>query len=72
MSVEDNVSDSNLVEKELDNMISKKPRSATLLTLKWIAERVRKSTQVSEKVKSGNYKVDGTKLAEAILNKRDS
>ncbi len=61
--------ENNDLEKSIDKELEKRPRSATLLSLKWLAERVRKKSEVVEKVREGNYELDSKKIAEAILNK---
>ena len=59
------------LEAKIEEEIGKRPRSATLLTLKWLAERVRMTNQVETKIKTGNYSVDNEKIAKALLKGED-
>jgi anti-sigma28 factor (negative regulator of flagellin synthesis) len=56
-------------EADIDAKLKVRPRSATLLTLKWLAERFRKSTKIKTALAEGSYSVDTDKLAKALLNK---
>ena len=60
-----------LIEEEIDKEINSRPRSATLLTLKWLAERVRKTSKIMNRLEDGDYEVDSKDLAKALLNKRE-
>ena len=46
-----------------------KHRSATSITLGWLAEKLRHTEKVKEQVKSGTYRVDSSALARSLLNK---
>ena len=55
-------------DEELDAKLKTRPRSATLLTLKWLADRLRRSDAIKEKLKNGKYDVDSEKIAKALAN----
>ena len=57
------------VEEQIDQELEARPRSATLLNLKWLAQRLRRSKKIKTDLSSGRYLVDNEKLAKAILNK---
>jgi anti-sigma28 factor (negative regulator of flagellin synthesis) len=44
-------------------------RSLTSITLGWLSEKLRRSEQIKESLKSGSYKVDSEKIAQSILSK---
>ena len=44
-------------------------RSPTLLKMQWLAERVRKTEKIRKQVLAGDYQVDSTDIAKAMLNK---
>ncbi len=46
----------------------KRPRSATMLKLQWLAERVRKCEKIRKAVAEGSYSVDSREVAKAIMN----
>jgi anti-sigma28 factor (negative regulator of flagellin synthesis) len=48
--------------------IKRRVRGLTSMSLEWLAERFRKTADIKESIKSGTYKVDSNKLAEAIIN----
>lgn len=56
------------LEEMIDEEIKSRPRSPTLLKLKWVAERLRKKAAVEERIKGGEYDLDSQKIAEALLN----
>ncbi len=56
-----------LSEAEIDEQIKQRPRSATLLCLKWLAERLRKARSVEQKLKNGTYDVGSEAIAKALL-----
>ena len=56
-------------EAEIEAKLKVRPRSATLLNLKWWAERFRKSAKIKSELAEGNYVVDSDRLAKALLNK---
>lgn len=43
-------------------------RGLTSVTLQWIAEKLRRTSQIKEELERGTYRVDSNKVAEAILN----
>lgn len=45
-----------------------KKRSVTSLTLGWLAERLRRTELLKEKVQNGQYDVDSSKIAASIAN----
>lgn len=55
-------------EEDLDAQIRNRPRSVTLLNLKWLAERVRKTCMLKKGIADGTYSVDSQRLAKALLN----
>ena len=59
-------------EEEIDKEMKKRPRSATLLNMKWLAERLRKARLIKRNLENGVYKVDSKKLAKAILNEENN
>lgn len=59
-------------EEEIDKEMKKRPRSATLLNMKWLAERLRKARLIKRNLENGEYKVDSKKLAKAILNEENN
>ena len=54
---------------EFQNDQKRRPRSATLLNLGWIRERLKKAEKIKEKIDSGAYEVNPEQLAKALLNK---
>ena len=58
-------------EAEIERELEKRPRSATLLSLKWLAERLKKTRTIKRDLENGSYKVDSKKLAKSILNEED-
>ena len=56
-------------EAEIEAQLKVRPRSATLLNLKWWAERFRRSAKIKSDLKEGNYSLDSDKIAKALLNK---
>lgn len=48
----------------------RRPRSATMLKLQWLAERVRRCDAIKRSIAEGNYKVESREVAKAILNIR--
>jgi anti-sigma28 factor (negative regulator of flagellin synthesis) len=45
-----------------------RPRSITSLTLKWMAERVRRAEKIKKQVAKGKYRVNSEEIAAAIIN----
>lgn len=56
-------------EVTLERNMRSRPRSPTLLKLKWLAERFRKKQVIQDEVRSGSYSTNSEKLAKALLNK---
>jgi len=54
---------------EIERELKERPRSATLLNLKWLAERMRRTCAIKESLANGCYKVDSAKIAQAIIFK---
>jgi anti-sigma28 factor (negative regulator of flagellin synthesis) len=59
---------SEIDESKVDQALSKRPRSATLLKLKMFAEHFRRKEQIKEQIHSGNYAVNSEQIAKAIVN----
>lgn len=55
-------------EQETNNKECGRKRGLTSVTLQWIAEKLRRTTQIKEALERGTYRVDSNKVAEAILN----
>lgn len=55
-------------EQTIDRQISSHPRSATLLNLKWLAQRLRRSESIKQKMRDGQYKIDSESIARAMLD----
>ena len=56
---------------ENDNGNTPKPerkRGLTSVTLQWIADKLRRTTQIKDELARGTYQVDSSKVAQAILN----
>ena len=60
----------NILEQEIGKALESKPRSATLLNLKWIAEKLRKSTRVRSLMDEGKYEINSEDLAKSLLNEK--
>ena len=54
---------------DLEAELKARPRSPTLLNLKWWAERFQKAAKIKTAVAEGRYSVDTNKLAQALLNR---
>ena len=54
-----------------DNFKEEKPRrrGLTSLTLKWLADKIRRAEKIKEDVRSGRYTVDSEKVASSMVNK---
>jgi anti-sigma28 factor (negative regulator of flagellin synthesis) len=55
----------------MDQSGNQKPprkKGLTSLTLQWIAEKLRRATQIKEELSNGTYKVDSAKVAQAIVD----
>jgi anti-sigma28 factor (negative regulator of flagellin synthesis) len=48
--------------------VPQRKRSFTSLTLNWIADRVRHTQELKEKIASGAYKVDSKTIAASIVD----
>ncbi len=44
-------------------------RSATMLSLAWLADQVRKATEVKKKIEAGVYSIDSEAIARALVLK---
>ena len=55
-------------EQDRKESKGKGKRGLTSVTLQWIAEKLRRTTQIKEELQRGTYRVDSNKIAEAILN----
>lgn len=59
-------------EKDLDSTAGaqpkRRPRSATLLNMNWLRERLEKVEALKNRLATGSYKVDSSKIARAVLN----
>jgi anti-sigma28 factor (negative regulator of flagellin synthesis) len=58
-----------LDEKDIDSQLKKRPLSATLLNLKWLAEKFRRKENLKHKIASGAYSVKSDQIAKVMLNK---
>ncbi len=58
-------------EAEIEKQFAGRPRSATLLNLKWLAERLRKARRVKRGLEEGTYSLDSDKIARALLNENE-
>jgi anti-sigma28 factor (negative regulator of flagellin synthesis) len=61
----------NSSEKQTRQGTVTRRRSLTSITLQWIAEKVRRSEEIKKQIDSGSYRIDSSKVAGAILNKKD-
>lgn len=43
-------------------------RSVTSMTLGWLAEKMRRTQELKERVSSGTYRIDSEKVAAALIN----
>lgn len=52
------------------NNSNKAPRrkGLTSLTLQWLADKLRRTDKIKEEVANGSYKVDSSKVAQAIVS----
>lgn len=66
--IDGELEEKNELDTQLDREIEKKPRSATLLNLKWLAERLRKARIIKQNLQNGTYRIDTKRIAKAILN----
>ncbi len=57
-----------LDEHGLEEEMKRRPRSATLLNMKWLADRLRRARILKKGIEEGTYSVDSGKLAKALLN----
>ncbi len=46
-------------------------RSLTSLTLNWLADKVKRSEEIKQKLAEGTYSVDSRKIAAVIANKEE-
>ncbi|MCB0354896.1 MAG: flagellar biosynthesis anti-sigma factor FlgM [Bdellovibrionales bacterium] len=58
----------NCGSKDASNGQPARKRSLTSLTLEWITEKLRRSEQIKEDIKSGSYQIDSEKLAARLAN----
>ena len=52
----------------MENKQKRPLKNLTELSLKWLADRVRKTESLKEKIQSGQYKVDSAKLASSFVD----
>ena len=68
MSESGKAPEADLSEQAIEAGLKQRPRSSTLLNLKWWAERLRKAKEIKARLDSGSYKVDSKELAQALIN----
>ena len=67
MSVNDSIEGDSELSPNGEGNNSSRPRSLTSLTLQWFAERMRKLDRIKEKVSAGEYDVESSKVAAALV-----
>ena len=58
----------NELTEQIDAELRQRPRSATLLNLSWIAEKIRKQPKIKEDIDHKTYKIDSEAIARALLD----
>lgn len=56
------------LDKAQEEALAGRKRSVTSLTLGWLAEKIRRTQDLKERVASGKYQIDSEKVAAAIIN----
>lgn len=56
------------LEEQIQSELKKRPRSATLLNLGWLAEKIRKQPKLKDEIDKQQYSINSEKLAKAMLD----
>ena len=57
---------------ENESKMKRPLKNLTQLSLKWLADKMRKAEEIRAKVQSGAYRVDSSKIASSLAGKPES